>query len=231
MTTTKKVDKTNPLASFHPLVSQWFAAQFAAPTDVQRRAWPVIAAGQHALITAPTGSGKTLTAFLWALNQLIIGAWEPGGTRVIYLSPMKALNTDVRRNLIAPLNALRETFADAGVPFPEITIRTRSSDTDAAERRAMLRRPPEILITTPESLNILLSSESGRVFFPGVRSIILDEIHAIAGTKRGVHCITAVDRIVQRSGEFQRIALTATLRPRYELSASPKNLRLLRPLG
>ena len=201
------------LSLFHPLIRKWFTERLGAPTDIQGQAWPLIAAGKHALITAPTGSGKTLTAFLWAMNQLITGAWGTGQTRVLYVSPLKALNNDIRRNLIAPLEELKGFFKAAGEPFPEICVLTRSGDTPAEERRRMIRRPPEILITTPESLNLLLCSRSGRAMLTGIATVILDEIHAVVGSKRGTHLITAVERLVLLTGEFQRIALSATVRP------------------
>lgn len=201
------------LEHFHPVIQAWFRGCFGAPVDAQAQAWPVIAAGRHVLVTAPTGSGKTLTAFLWAINQLVTGAWPAGSTRVLYISPLKALNNDVRINLLQPLGELRGRFDEAGIAFPDINVLTRSGDTPPDERRRMARRPPEILITTPESLNILLSSKSGRAGLTGIASVILDEIHAIAGTKRGTHLITAVERLVPLSGEFQRIALSATVRP------------------
>ncbi|MCE5264190.1 MAG: DEAD/DEAH box helicase, partial [Deltaproteobacteria bacterium] len=207
------MDGQGPLSRFHPLIRKWFEERLGAPTEIQGLAWPVIAAGRHALITAPTGSGKTLTAFLWALNQLITGAWGTGLTRVLYVSPLKALNNDIRRNLEAPLAELKELFRTAGAPFPEVCALTRSGDTPAEERRRMARRPPEILITTPESLNLLLSSRSGRAMLTGIATVILDEIHAVVGTKRGTHLITAVERLVLLTGEFQRIALSATVRP------------------
>jgi ATP-dependent Lhr-like helicase len=194
-------------------VQEWFLREIGVPTDVQRRAWPVIAKGGHALITAPTGSGKTLTAFLWALNQLITGRWSTGTVRVLYVSPLKALNNDIQRNLLGPLNELRRFFSDRGVDFPSLHVLTRSGDTAADERRRMLRQPPEILITTPESLNIILSSVNSRKILQGLVTVILDEIHAIAGQKRGTHLITAVDRLVRLSGEFQRLGLSATVRP------------------
>ncbi len=201
------------LDRFHPLIVRWFAERLGRPTDVQLRAWAEVIAGHHLLVTAPTGSGKTLAAFLWAINQLVSGAWPRGETRVLYVSPLKALNNDVRENLLTPLRELAACFADAGAAFPPIGVETRSGDTPGSERQRMLRHPPEILITTPESLNILLTSKSGRQILTGITTVILDEIHAVAGTKRGTHLITAVDRLVPLSGEFQRIALSATVRP------------------
>ncbi|HET6364393.1 MAG TPA: DEAD/DEAH box helicase, partial [Nitrospirota bacterium] len=201
------------LSYFHPLIQQWFSEKVGTPTDIQTKAWPEIVQGRHVLVTAPTGSGKTLAAFLWGLNQLIVGAWPRGKVRVLYVSPLKALNNDVQHNLLQPLMELRDHFSRAEVPFSGINVQTRSGDTPGEERRKMVRRPPEILITTPESLNLLLSSRSGRSMLTGLAMVILDEIHAVVGTKRGTHLITAVDRLVPLSGEFQRIALSATVNP------------------
>ena len=201
------------LPRFHPLVAKWFTDKIGEPTDVQAQAWPKIADGEHVLITAPTGSGKTLTAFLWSINELVTGALPIGHTSVLYVSPLKALNNDIRRNLLEPLGGLRQVFEEAEQSFPNIRVLTRSGDTPQSDRRQMQRHPPEILITTPESLNLLLSSGSGRSILTNISTIILDEIHAVVGTKRGTHLITAVDRLVRLSGEFQRIALSATIRP------------------
>jgi len=197
---------------FAPEIQNWFDRTYPSPTDAQAQAWPLIANGENVLVTAPTGSGKTLTAFLWALNQLLTRAWDPdeasSPTRVLYISPLKALNNDIQRNLVEPLAALQPLFPDT-----QIRVATRSGDTPQSERRRMLRKPPDILITTPESLNLLLSSQGGRTLLTGIRTVILDEIHAVFGSKRGVHLISAVDRLVRLSGDFQRIALSATVRP------------------
>jgi ATP-dependent helicase Lhr and Lhr-like helicase len=204
---------SHALDGFHPIIRSWFSERLGAPTEVQLRTWAEVMQGRHVLVTAPTGSGKTLAAFLWAINQLLTGAWPRGATRVLYISPLRALNNDVQRNLLTPLEQLRELFTRSKVPFPEIQVQTRSGDTPGNERRRMLRNPPEILITTPESLNILLASKGSRHLLTGITTVILDEIHAVAGSKRGTHLITALERLVPLSGEFQRIALSATVRP------------------
>jgi ATP-dependent helicase Lhr and Lhr-like helicase len=201
------------LASFHPLIRGWFLSSVGTPTEVQEAAWPVIARGGHALISAPTGTGKTLAAFLWGINQLATGVLAGGKVRILYVSPLKALNNDIQRNLLAPLSELEAAFREAAVPFPQIRVLTRSGDTPPGDRRRMLRNPPEILITTPESLNLILSSPHSRLMLDGVAVVILDEIHAVAGSKRGTHLVTAVDRLVRLAGDFQRIALSATVKP------------------
>jgi ATP-dependent Lhr-like helicase len=201
------------LSCFHPIIQQWFTDKIGTPTAIQNKAWPLIQDGRHVLVTAPTGCGKTLTAFLWALHQLIRGAWETGQTRVLYISPLKALNNDIQRNLLTPLTELQDFFAVRKEPMPEIRVLTRSGDTPSHERQKMRRRPPEILITTPESLNILLTSCNALPLLTGIRTVIMDEIHAVIDSKRGTHLITAVDRLVPLAGEFQRIALSATVKP------------------
>lgn len=205
--------------SFHPVLRKWFSDTIGMPTDVQVKAWPEIIQGRHVLVAAPTGCGKTLAAFLWSINQLLTAGWQPGQVRVLYVSPLKALNNDVQRNLLKPLTELQGIFSREGMSFPDIHVQTRSGDTPGEERRKMIHRPPEILITTPESLNLLLSSRSGRSLLTGIQTVILDEIHAVIGSKRGTHLITAVDRIVPLSGEFQRIALSATINPPERVAA------------
>ena len=201
------------LEQFDPEIRRWFSATYRAPTDVQARSWPQIATGAHVLITAPTGSGKTLTAFLWAINAFATGASEPGATRVLYISPLKALNNDIRTNLVGPVTEIRARFADAGRSFPKLRVQTRSGDTEANERQRMLRRPPELLITTPESLTLLLTTVRGRQALSTVEAVILDEIHAVVENRRGVQLMTGLERLVEVAGEFQRIALSATVRP------------------
>ena len=201
------------LEQFDPEIRRWFSATYRTPTDIQTRSWPQIASGGHVLITAPTGSGKTLTAFLWAINAFASGVSEAGATRVLYISPLKALNNDIRTNLVGPIADIRSRFADAGRSFPQLRVQTRSGDTEAGDRQRMLRRPPELLITTPESLNLLLTTVRGRQALATVEAVILDEIHAVVENRRGVQLMTGLERLVEVAGEFQRIALSATVRP------------------
>jgi ATP-dependent helicase Lhr and Lhr-like helicase len=154
----KSAQNKSALNHFHPLVANWFAESIGMPTDLQILAWPQIAGGEHVLITAPTGSGKTMAAFLWAINELITGKWPLDRVSVLYISPLKALNNDIRGNLMRPLSELRTVFTRSGEHFPPLGIAIRSGDTPQSERRRMLREPPEILITTPESLNLLFTS-------------------------------------------------------------------------
>jgi ATP-dependent Lhr-like helicase len=207
------VSAPEALEIFHPAIRSWFAETYGEPTEIQALAWPAIASGRHVLATAPTGSGKTLCAFLWALDRLLTGAWPAALPAVLYVSPLKALNTDIRRNLLGPLRQLAERLSAAGLSVPEVRVEVRSGDTPQNERQRMLRRPPAILVTTPESLNLLLSSPRARGILAGLRTVILDEIHAVASTKRGTHLVTAVERLVPLAGEFQRLALSATVRP------------------
>lgn len=202
---------SKPLALFHPLIRQWFLNTYSQTTDIQSQSWPLISKNQHILMTAPTGSGKTMAAFLWPINQLLTGSWTSGQVRVLYISPLKALNNDVQVNLLNPLKQLQKIYEQSGEK-PDIHVQTRSGDTPPSERQRMLRKPPEILIITPEGLNLMLSSKA-RFIFSGLAMVIIDEIHAVAGTKRGTHLITAVDRLIGLSGEFQRIGISATVRP------------------
>lgn len=204
---------TEHMIQFHPLIEEWFLSKYKRPTDIQERGWKEISSGSHSLMTAPTGSGKTLAAFLWSINQLITGEWPGGTVRVLYISPLKALNNDVRQNLTEPLAELKGRFKENEVPFPEINISIRSGDTSSSDRQKMVRRPPEILITTPESLNILLTSGAAEKILSGLSVVILDEIHAVAANKRGVHLLSAIERLTLINGEFQRIGLSATVRP------------------
>src|SRR2546430_2424239 len=191
-----------PLGVFHPIVRAWFKETLGKPSAPQEKGWPVIATGDDTLILAPTGTGKTFAAFLWELNQLIVdGLKGPLGNSVyiLYVSPLKALNNDVERNLQLPLNQLAKRFAAAGEVFPEIRVAVRTGDTPASARARMLRKSPHILITTPESLHILLTSLRGRGMFSAVRAVIVDEIHAVAGSKRGAHLALTLERLDARN--------------------------------
>ncbi len=204
------------LNAFHPAVAAWFAKCFATPTPAQEQAWPAIRAGSHALVAAPTGSGKTLAAFLAAINDLVCeGVVQPlrDETRVVYVSPLKALSNDIERNLVAPLAGIRTELAALGLPDVEIRAWVRTGDTPQSERATMRRRPPHIVVTTPESLYILLGSESGRKMLGTVRTVIVDEIHALAGNKRGAHLAVSLERLAALSGKLTRIGLSATQTP------------------
>jgi ATP-dependent Lhr-like helicase len=213
---------------FHPLVQTWLARRFGAPTPAQAQAWPLIAEGKDVLVTAPTGSGKTLAAFLSALDRLVGEAIQHGGplparTTVVYVSPLKALSNDIRRNLEEPLAELRALAPELGYPAPEIRTMVRTGDTSQQERREAVKRPPHVLVTTPESLYILLTSDSGRRALRDVRTVIVDEIHAMAADKRGAHLALSLERLealvaahAEKTGEtarLQRIGLSATVRP------------------
>jgi ATP-dependent helicase Lhr and Lhr-like helicase len=202
---------------FHPAIAKWFADQFGKPTPAQAEAWPAIKAGRHTLIAAPTGSGKTLAAFLAAIDDLVRQGIEnrlADTTLVVYVSPLKALSNDIHSNLEAPLAGIRGELRRSGLPDVEIRTWVRTGDTSSAERERMRRRPPHILVTTPESLYVLLGSESGRKMLATARSIIVDEIHAVAPNKRGAHLSLSLERLASLCGNrLQRIGLSATQNP------------------
>jgi ATP-dependent helicase Lhr and Lhr-like helicase len=212
----------NALDSFHPAVAAWFARTFDAPTPAQERAWPALEAGQHVLVAAPTGSGKTFAAFLAAIDQLVKEGLErplPDETRIVYVSPLKALSNDIQRNLEAPLGGIREELAALNLPEVSIRAVVRTGDTSQAERAGMRRKAPHIVVTTPESLYILLGSKSGRDMLATCRTVIVDEIHAIAGNKRGAHLALSLERLQALTGRgLARIGLSATQKPIEEVA-------------
>ncbi|HTZ35882.1 MAG TPA: DEAD/DEAH box helicase [Stellaceae bacterium] len=206
------------LALFHPAVARWFAGSFAAPTAAQQEAWPAIKSGRHALIAAPTGSGKTLAAFLAALDALVRAGLAENGlrdeTQVVYVSPLKALSNDIEKNLAVPLAGIAEALRAEGLPAVEIRSWVRTGDTPAGERQRMAKKPPHIVVTTPESLYLLLGSESGRRMLATTRAVIVDEIHALAPNKRGTHLAVSLERLrALCGGRLQRIGLSATQKP------------------
>ncbi|MEO7422265.1 MAG: DEAD/DEAH box helicase, partial [Ornithinibacter sp.] len=209
------------LDRFSPATAAWFRGSFSAPTPAQSGAWEAISSGHHALVVAPTGSGKTLSAFLWAIDRL--AAVPPPEDRrqrcrVLYISPMKALAVDVERNLRSPLVGIRHACTRLGLPEPDLTVAVRSGDTPADERRVFARAPSDILITTPESLFLLLTS-AAREALAGVETVILDEVHALAGTKRGSHLALSLERLdALLPKPAQRIGLSATVRPVEEVA-------------
>jgi ATP-dependent helicase Lhr and Lhr-like helicase len=202
---------------FHPAVADWFARTFAAPTQAQAQAWPAIHAGRNVLIAAPTGSGKTLAAFLAAIDALVrqgLAGELRDETQVVYVSPLKALSNDIQKNLAAPLAGIREMLRAQGLPDVEIRTFVRTGDTPQGERERMRRRPPHIVVTTPESLYILLGSESGRRMLATTRTVIVDEIHALAPNKRGTHLSLSIERLAALCGnDLVRIGLSATQKP------------------
>jgi len=201
-------------ALFHPAVEAWFRTGFAAPSPVQAAAWPAIAQGGHTLLAAPTGSGKTLAAFLAVIDGLLHEGLErglPDRTRILYVSPLKALSTDIQLNLQRPLSGIADQLSARGLPPIEIRAWVRTGDTPQSERERMRRLPPHILVTTPESLYILLTSASGRDMLGTVRTVILDEIHALAGSKRGAHLALSLEWLEALAGRpLQRIGISAT---------------------
>ncbi|HEX4025657.1 MAG TPA: DEAD/DEAH box helicase [Steroidobacteraceae bacterium] len=205
------------LERFHPAVARWFSAHFPAPTAPQLAAWPAIASGRHTLIAAPTGSGKTLAAFLAAIDVLVreaVAGQIEDATRVVYVSPLKALSNDIQRNLEQPLAGIAAELAAMGLPAGAIRAQVRTGDTPPAVRTAMHRKPPHILVTTPESLYLLLTSASGRGLLATTRAVIVDEIHAVAGNKRGAHLALSLERLQGLCAQpLQRIGLSATQKP------------------
>jgi len=210
------------LAAFHPAVANWFNRTFDAATPPQEQAWPAIQAQRHVLIAAPTGSGKTLAAFLAAIDRLVREGLDHGlsdETHIVYVSPLKALSNDIRRNLEAPLAGIREELKALGLPELEIRTFVRTGDTPQSERNSMRKRPPHIVVTTPESLYILLGSESGRRMLGTTRTVIVDEIHAMVGGKRGLHLAISLERLEALTGKhLARIGLSATQKPIEEVA-------------
>ncbi len=211
-----------PLSMFHPAVRQWFERTFAEPTEPQRLAWPAIEAGRDVLIAAPTGSGKTFAAFLAAVDGLLRQGLEGtlrAATQVVYVSPLKALSADIQKNLTEPLERIREELSAAGLADVDIRVLLRTGDTPPADRQAMVKRPPHILVTTPESLYLILTSERAREMLRDVRTVIVDEIHAAARDKRGSHLALSLERLATLSRHpLQRIGLSATQKPIQEIA-------------
>jgi ATP-dependent helicase Lhr and Lhr-like helicase len=220
LTMTRRPTSPDVLDLFHPAVREWFASSFASPTKAQQQGWPAIANGDWTLIFAPTGSGKTLTAFLWALNGLMFRPRPPKEQRcrVLYLSPLKALAVDVERNLRAPLIGISNVARSRGDAFTIPEIATRTGDTPQSERAKFARDPADILITTPESLYLMMTSNVREVL-QGVETVIIDEIHALVPNKRGAHMALSLERLTMRCPKPpQRIGLSATQRPLEEVA-------------
>src|SRR6516225_916602 len=216
------VSSAEALDGFSPATRAWFEGAFAVPTQAQAQAWRAIGKGEHTLVIAPTGSGKTLAAFLWALDRLA-AAQRPADPkrrcRVLYVSPLKALAVDIERNLRSPLTGIRHAAHRLGLPEPDIQVAVRTGDTASDERRKLATKPPDILITTPESLFLLLTSQA-RETLRGVETVIVDEVHAVAGNKRGAHLALSLERLdALLARPAQRVGLSATVRPVAEVAA------------
>jgi len=207
---------------FHPAVARWFEQTFGSPTEPQLRGWPAIQSGRHVVISAPTGSGKTLAAFLASLDVLFregVEADLPDETQVVYVSPLKALSNDIRKNLQEPLAGIRALFGETNGREIDVRAEVRTGDTTAAQRQALIKKPPHILVTTPESLYLLLTSDSGRRMLSTVRTLILDEIHAVVDDRRGAHLALSVERLAALTkNPLQRIGLSATQKPIEEVA-------------
>src|SRR4029077_2197265 len=202
---------------FHPAVQKWFEQTFGSPTEPQARGWPEIQSGRHVLISAPTGSGKTLAAFLASLDALFrqgANSELPDETQVLYVSPLKALSNDIRKNLQEPLAGIRSLLHESDGREIDVRAEVRTGDTTAAQRQALIKKPPHILVTTPESLYLLLTSESGRQMLKPVRTLIVDEIHAVVDDRRGAHLALSIERLAALTkNPLQRIGLSATQKP------------------
>src|SRR6059036_3030764 len=207
---------------FHPAVARWFEQTFGSPTEPQLRGWPAIQSSRHVVISAPTGSGKTLAAFLASLDVLFregVEADLPDETQVVYVSPLKALSNDIRKNLQEPLAGIRALLGQTNGRELDVRAEVRTGDTTAAQRQALIKKPPHILVTTPESLYLLLTSDSGRRMLSTVRTLILDEIHAIVDDRRGAHLALSVERLAALTkSPLQRIGLSATQKPIEEVA-------------
>jgi len=207
---------------FQPAVARWFEQTFGSPTEPQLRGWPAIQSGRHVLISAPTGSGKTLAAFLASLDTLFregADADLPHETQVVYVSPLKALSNDIRKNLQEPLTGIRALVCEGNGREIDVRAEVRTGDTTAAQRQALIKKPPHILVTTPESLYLLLTSESGRRMLSTARTLILDEIHAVVDDRRGAHLALSVERLTALTkNPLQRIGLSATQKPIEEVA-------------
>src|SRR5437667_5790339 len=210
------------LAWAHPLVREWFVERFATPTEPQEQGWPHILAGRTTLISAPTGSGKTLAAFLACIDRLVrksLAGDLTDQTEVLYVSPLKALGNDIQKNLEIPLGEILQMAGDGGLLMPEIRTAVRTGDTLMKDRQAMLRRPPHILVTTPESFYILLTAEKSRAILRDVETVIVDDIHAVADDKRGVHLSLSLERLEALTHRPPvRIGLSATQKPIEEIA-------------